>query len=219
MTAADFYKENVNLIHAVSRKGYARLQAAGVAMDYEDVFQEMSVVFLKAYERFDESLGFRFATFFYKAAYNRLNVWAQEMIEERLVHGTVSIEEMNTSEDEEFNLQDVLMVDHETPEDHCRIRQFIRFIESSLSPLARLIVNWMVAPPEELMEEIRKAEANAEFGRSLGFNCRCMARITPRYVAGFIRMISTSIQESDCNKALKEIDRLRYVQAKQFIGA
>lgn len=215
---AEFYKANVGLVHAVAKKGYTRLAAANVSVDYEDVFQEMAIVFLKAYEHFDASLGFQFSTFYYRSAYNRLNKWATDLIDERLKHGVVSIDELNDSADTESSLEEVLMVDPDTPEAHCRVTELLEHIARKLSPLANLILTWAVAPPKELLDEVRKAELNAEFGRSLGLNARCTVSVTPRFVSRFIQMIS-DVTQAEVNRALKEIEELRYTDAKQFIGA
>lgn len=215
---SQFYSENVGLIHKISKRGYARLQAAGVSMDYEDVFQEMAIVFLRAYEKFDAARGFKFSTYFYMAAFNRLNKWAQDLIDERINQGVVSIQELDTHGDEETNLAEVLMVDESTPEGHMRVTEFLEHIGKTLSPLANLILTWVVSPPQELLEEIRRAEAYALYGRQRGYQCRCMANVSPRYVANFVRMISNATQ-GECDRALKEIERLRYSDARQYLGA
>ena len=217
MNAAAYYKANVGLVHSVSKKGYARLRSAGVGLDYDDVFQEMSIVFLKAYTGFDESQGFKFSTYYVRSAYNKLNTWAQKMIDERLEHGVVSIQELNHSDDGENSLEDVLMVDHTTPEAQYRVTEFLNHINDSLSPLASLILAWVLQPPPEVMAEIKKAEANAKYGRSLGYNSRCMVSVSPRYIGSFIQMIS-NVKSPEVERALKEIDRLRYADAKKYIG-
>lgn len=218
MNAADYYKANTGLVHAVSKKGYARLQSAGVAMDYDDVFQEMSMVFLKAYEKFDASRGFKFSTYYFIAAYNKLNSWAQGLIEERIEHGVVSIQEMNDKDGEEFDLDQVLMADESTPEAQYQVTEFLEHMAKSLSPLATLILAWVMQPPPELMTEIRKAEAYALYGRQRGYNSKCMVSVSPRYVANFIRMIS-NVSQPETERALKEIDRLRFADAKKYMGA
>lgn len=219
MNAADYFKANVGLVHTVSRQGFARLQSAGVAMDYDDVFQEMSMVFLKAYEKFDATRGFKFSTYFFMAAYNRLNSWAQGLIEERIKHGVVSIQEMNSSDDgEDFDLDQVLMADENTPEAQYQVTEFLEHVAKSLSPLAQLILVWVMQPPPELMTEVRKAEAYALYGRQRGYNSKCMVSVSPRYVANFIRMIS-NVSQPETERALKEIDRLRFADDKKYMGA
>ncbi len=222
MTPAEFYKANMGLVHAVSRKGFSRLATAKVTIDYEDVFQEMSIVFLKALEGFDESRGFKFSTFYFMCAYNRLNKWAQDMIEERLKHGVVSIDELNASSDEgDMDLASTLedYADRSSnPESSYRVQELLEYMAKTLSPLAGLILEWSIAPPEEVLTEVRKAQHYAEYGRSKGHNTRCMVQVTPRYVASFIRMIS-DVSQPDVAKALKEIDDLRYSEASRFVGA
>lgn len=216
MNAAEYYKANVGLVHTVSRKGYTRLLAARVTIDYEDVFQEMSIVFLKAYNGFDASKGFKFSTYFFMAAFNRLNTWAQNLIDDRMRYS--SIDDMNSKGEEEMDLESVLWQDHDTPEGHYAVKQMIGHIANCLSPLAALIFSWSMSPPPELTVEIRKAQLNAEFGRSLGYNTRCMAQLSPRYVANFVRMISNATQY-EVNHALQEINRLKYSDLKALAGA
>lgn len=216
-TAAQFYKDNMGLIHIVSKKGYARLQSAGVGLDYEDVFQELSVVFVKAYEKFDSTKGFAFSTYFFRAAFNKLNSWAQAMIDERLNQGVVSVQELNQGEDDEER-EDIHLTDYATPESYCRVNEFLEHVGNTLSPLAALILAWVVTPPQELLEELRKADEHARYARARGYNAKCMVDITPRYVAGFIRMLA-NVSQRETEHALKEIDRLRRSDARLFLGA
>ena len=221
MTPADFYKANMGLVHVVSRKGFSRLASAKVTIDYEDVFQEMSIVFLKAFEGFDESKGFKFSTYFFMCAYNRLNKWAQDLIEERLKHGVVSIDELNASSDEgDMDLASTLesFADPSAdPESSYRVRELLEYMTRTLSPLAGLILEWSVAPPEEVLTEVEKAQQYAEYGRSVGFNSRCMVQVSPRYVASFIKMIS-DVSQPEVTRALKEIEDLRYLETPRFVG-
>lgn len=216
--SAEFYQANVGLVHTVARKGFGRLTSAGVGIDYEDVFQEMSLVFLKAMEGFDESKGFKFSTYFYMAAYNRLNAWAGDMIEERLKHGVVSVEELADNPDEDYSLDEILFVDSATPEEQYRVTEFLEHIVRELSPLAGLILAWSVAPPPEILDGVRKARLQAEYARSKGVNARCMTQISPRYVASFVQMISDA-SGYELENALQEISQLRHIDAKEYLGA
>lgn len=222
MTSADFYKANMGLVHAVSRKGFSRLATAKVVIDYEDVFQEMSIVFLKAFEGFDESKGFKFSTYYFMCAYNRLNYWAQRLIEERLKHGVVSIEELSKGSDgDDMDLGNVMQdyADPSTdPESSYRVTELLQYMLKNVSPLAGLILEWSIMPPQEVMTEVRKAHQYAEYGRSRGHNARCMVQVSPRYIASFISMIS-DVSQLEVTKALKEIEEIRYSDAKLFVGA
>lgn len=221
MTPADFYKTNMGLVHNVSRKGFARLAAAKVVIDYDDVFQEMSIVFLKAFDKFDASKGFQFSTFYFMCAFNRLNRWAQLLIEERLKHGVVSVEELGAGGDEDIDIASVIsdFADPSSnPESSYRVQELLNYMSEALSPLAVLILEWSIAPPQELMTEVHKAQQYAEYGRATGHNSRCFVQIGPKYVASFIQLISDASQ-TEVNRALKELEHLRYKEAKRFIGA
>lgn len=210
-----YYKANVGLVHQVSRKGWARLQKAGVAMDYDDVFQEMSCVFLKCCEGFDDEKGFKFSTYFYMGAYNRLNKWAQDLIVERLEHGVVSIEEMNHGAEDELSLEDVIMKDYNTPDRTYAATQFVAYLNRKLSPVAKLIVDWSIEPPNELMAEIEKIHANAEYGRSLGMNTRCFTQLNPKIVGTFIVMVS-DVTEAQIRQALRELEDFKAYGSRMF---
>lgn len=218
LPVAEFYEQNKGLVHAVSRKGFARFSGLGVSMDYEDIFQEMSVIFLKAYEGFDDSKGFKFTTYFYMSAFNRINSWLQKLADERVVHGVVSIEELNARSggDGENNLSDLLMIDRATPETYCQLNQFITHADKSLSPLASLILSWCLSPPPELLEQLRKAEVHAEYGRKLGFETRCMSKLTPRYVGGFVSML-TGIPKIHIVEATQELSKLEHIDVKKYL--
>lgn len=213
MNQAEFYKANVGLVHTVSRKGFARLSRARVVIDYDDVFQEMSIVFLKACAGFDPTRGFRFSTYFFMAAYNRLNVWAAALIKDRTL--AASVEQLSDHGEGELNLEEIILQDLSTPEGFLAAKQMAQRVSDSLSPLAALLFSWSLDPPKQIMDEIEKARLNAEFGRSLGYATRNMVQLTPRYVAGFVRMIS-DISQSEINRALKEIDAMKASVAKEL---
>lgn len=213
---AEFYEKNKGLVHAVSRKGYARLQSAGVGLDYEDVFQEMSIVFLKAYEGFDASKGFKFTTYYYMAAFNKLNNWAQKQISERLTYGVLSVEEMDDRAGGDSDVENVMMVDPSSPESYYKCKEFLIHVSKTLSPLVGLILNWTLTPPPELLEQLRMAEYHAEFGRSIGISSRNMATLSPRYVGSFLVMVAGACP-SHVNEAIKEIALLEKVDTERYL--
>ena len=62
-----------NLIYKLALKGWGRLQAAGVVMDVEDVFQEMSLIYCKAAEGYDPKHGITFTAYLGRAIWNDFN--------------------------------------------------------------------------------------------------------------------------------------------------
>ena len=63
------YKENKNLIHTVIRDNFPFLIDTA---DYEDAFQEGSIGLIKAIDRFDEGLGYKFSSYAYTAIRNHI---------------------------------------------------------------------------------------------------------------------------------------------------
>lgn len=212
---AQYYKDNVGLVHTVAKKGWARLQAVGVSMDYDDVFQEVTIAFLKAYESFDETKGFKFSTLFFTCAYNRLNGWVQDLIAERVAHGVRSIEELNSGDGESLSLEDVIMADSNTPEAEYAAKQFLEHLDRRLSSVAKLIIEWIIQPPQELVEELRAAQAKADYGRELGLATRCFMQISPRTVATFVVMVS-DVTESQAAAALRELKNFESQEVRKF---
>lgn len=65
------FEQNIGLIHKVSKKGYGWAQSLRLPLDYDDIFQEASLVFVKACEGFDVNAGLQFSTYFTTAAMNQ----------------------------------------------------------------------------------------------------------------------------------------------------
>ena len=215
MNVAQYYNENVGLVHAMSKKGFARLQKAGVAMDYEDVFQEMSVVFLKTYQGFDASKGFQFSTYFYIAAQNRLSNWTKKVIDERITHRVMSIEEINFNRgDEEVDLESILPGDDTTPEQIVGAKQCVADMAKTLSPIAMQIIEWMVEPPKQYLHEIDKIEAHCAFAKSVGVERRAYTQITPRSIGQFLTLLG--VDQALVAEALREIKCYSQSQLRKF---
>jgi DNA-directed RNA polymerase specialized sigma24 family protein len=78
-----FYADNLGLIHTVARKGYNRMYAIGAGIDYEDLVQELSVTFIRAFNGMKDDRA-KFATYFTRSALNRINALAEDFEVERL---------------------------------------------------------------------------------------------------------------------------------------
>lgn len=66
------FKENVGLVHMQAMQGLKMAANASCHLyEYQDFFQEASLAFLLAEEKFDETRGFRFSTYFTMVAQNQ----------------------------------------------------------------------------------------------------------------------------------------------------
>lgn len=110
------YDDHVGLIHKFARKGFARLQAAGVVIDYEDVFQEMSLIYCRAADRYDPSKGFTFTAYLGSAIWMDFNQIADRLIKDQCGLGLVRIEQFS-DEDDTMDSYSYIQDDGATPEE------------------------------------------------------------------------------------------------------
>lgn len=199
---SSYYADNTGLIHTVARKGFRRLQAIGASMDYEDLYQELTETFIKAYDRFDESTGNKFSTYFMVSAHNRLNRLATDYEIERLELKIYSIEEINSwCEDGKGTIEEKIASDSPSPEELASVRSSTVNIMRQLSPLAAVVAEFAIDPPDFIEREFVAAQAHANFARSKGVERRARGSLNVAFVcsvlertSGMTRAMTTSIR-------------------------
>lgn len=205
--AAECYSGNLGFVHQVTRKCYGRLQGMGASLDYDDVLGEVEEAFVAAHAKFDPSQGFAFLTYFGRAAFNKVGRIADVVHEERVKHGVRSFEEL--SGDEDLAAIERIPCDGKTPEEFLEQRQdaaaTIDKITNDLSPLARVIVEWIVSPPPALLEEIAKHEAYANHSRSLGVPHRNGAGVNIAFISKFLLLVSPELRRKEVAAAAREV--------------
>ncbi|WP_374335301.1 sigma-70 family RNA polymerase sigma factor [Methyloversatilis sp.] len=175
------FADHEGLIHSFARKGFGRLQAARVSIDYDDVFQEMCLSFTKAREKYNPDAGFSFSAYFGRAIWNDFNKFAERLISERVDLGLINFEDMKGEDDDGGDITEYLMLDvqfHETPESRLEDSQeFIqRFgkIMRQLSPVTRKVVVQFVAPSEQMKAHFIARKSQYEWGEQMGVSQRRM---------------------------------------------
>lgn len=167
-----FYAANIGLIRAAAWKGCARLRAIGAAVELDDMVQELTASFLRAYDLFDESKGVRFSTYFTRSAYNRINQIAEKYEAERIDLGMRSIEEMDSWGEDGTSIEETIDSGWLSPEQaYVRSRAWSDFVRS-LSPLAAMLMQWLAEPPEFVTNELLARQAHCEFARNIGIQRR-----------------------------------------------
>lgn len=218
-----FYADNTGLIHQVARKGYARMSAIGANLDYEDLFQELSITFIKSYEALDVERNGKFSTYFFMAARNRINALAEDFEMERLglrtvrrkeigadgqqvmsedgkvgkwvrefsqVHaGLSSIEEMSdrSREDGCKSAVEIIASDCLTPDQEVELSDTLNSIMGNLSPLARMIMQYTIEPPDFIEREFSAQESHAEFAREKNLPRRCRGSLNVSFVCSVLK--------------------------------
>lgn len=205
-----FYADNIGLIHTVARKGYGRFQAIGANIGYDDLVQELSVTFIKAYDGFDPTQG-KFSTYFMFSAYAKINKMAKGFSMERCELGIRSFSELDeTIGIENANIESVLPGDNLTPEQIVENRSGLEAIANTLSPLALLIAEWVLTPPDFVLYELEAHRAHVEYARGLGFERRNKATLSIGFVCDMIKRLKQvsgkQLREAriELQKAIKE---------------
>lgn len=176
-----FYKENMGLVRRVAIKVHARALAMGLSLPYDDIEQEASIVFLRAYEGFNPDLGFKFSTYFTKSAYNQLNKYLETQGgKDREELGLFSMHAAVHDDGEPIDMESMIEGDFDTPEECLEEKQLIEYITNSISPLANQMIQFVVDPPPELQEEFQASRSGSDREYSaipLSFVCSFAERV------------------------------------------
>jgi|GEM_PF-2943809 len=65
------FAEHVGLVHLQAKQGFRWAHGAGLAMDYEDMFQEAALAFMLAAEGFDPNAGVKFSAYYTQVAFSQ----------------------------------------------------------------------------------------------------------------------------------------------------
>jgi RNA polymerase sigma factor (sigma-70 family) len=148
----EFHEANKGLIFKVSAKIYKRVLAAGHAVEFADIEQEARISMMKTFAGFDPSKGFRFSTYFMRAAFNDLNRFLDNH-EHGAPLGTVSMQALSTEEGEAVDLESLIDGGHANPEQMLEAKQMLQSIEEVLSPLAMVLLELTMEPTEAMEQE------------------------------------------------------------------
>lgn len=214
------FKGNVGLVHLIARKCFGWTSALGVSVDYEDVFQDVSMAFVTAATSFDPTQGIKFSAYLTRAAMNevrktvgrmtglkRLNESEKEALskleadnKQRAANGQeqksnfmgLSLTSFEDIRTEE-GIDPVEMIESEskTPEQILQERQEWMNRVANLSPLAKLMEDMLRNPPQELLRELDSQYANAKLAVEQGLAEKAVRPyVSLRAVSDFIGMVS-----------------------------
>lgn len=206
---SQYYAQNVGLVHQVARRGHQRLLALGAPLEYDDVFQELSAIFVRSYELFDPEQG-RFSTYFMNAAYHTVNKIADKVITERVENRTHSIQEMDArsaNSEGGASFAETIASSAPTPEEEAHRMECLLALESRLSPVALMIVSWLIDPPDFVEREFQAQQAHAELGRSRGLAVRSRREPCLSFVCDMLIRIA-QIPKGTVRDARAEVQRI-----------
>lgn len=203
-----YMRENMGLIRSLAAKGMRRLHAVGASIDMDDLEQELSIIFVKVYDSFDEDRGAKFSTVFTVSANRHINRIVAGFAFERIEMRVASMEEISSaSGDDDWNVEETIPGNSYSPEELMDVRSTIKNVCGSLSPLAMQVVEMIVNPPDFLELEIEAACAHAEYARSVGTEKRSRAMLNPAYVCNVLEKI-TDLPHADFSAVRRELAAL-----------
>lgn len=203
---AQYYSDNVGLIHVIAAKAHRRVLAVGGAYDYNDLCQDLTEVFIKSYDQFNDNLGWKFSTYFTAAAYHRVNRVVGKITAERVDYKVKSTQEIASRCEEGseiFDLEDA----SQNPEAAAASSEMIELMLDSLSPLALKIIGLTIDPPDFLERELDAAMAHSILDREQGGKSRSGQHITVHFVCSVLD--KTNIIPADkLREARREINTM-----------
>lgn len=199
-----FYGKHVKLVHAVARKGYGRLASMGASVSYEDLVQELSIVFMKAYDGHDSEKGM-FSSYFYQAGYRHINRMADAMESELNTRSEEEVTEYLSGGDEGDTCYSTIACERMTPDEEFAFNSLVDRLAGKLSPLALKILELVVCPPEFLEAELSAKMAHAEMSRNMGEERRVAPATNAKLACDILKL--TGVSHESLRLARKELEK------------
>ena len=228
------YKENIGLIHLITRKCMGWVMALGVQLDYEDVMQEVSLAFVTASRQYDPSTGIKFSAYLTRAAYNqirktvgvmtgakRLNDTEKQLLarlqdeNKELVaagretkstyFGLAVVAIEDMVSEENPNPVDMFAAVGKSPELIASETQEWENALSQLSPMANVLAGLLKEPPAALLSELQSQYEHEKIAVEMKRATKATKPyLTLRAVSGFVAKISDT-PSADLTRAEAEL--------------
>lgn len=147
-----YYVENVGLVHNVASRMYPRVVAVAPSWQYDDLFQELTIIFFRACVGFDPTKGVKFSSYFTQSCYWEINRKLAMLERENVVR-------VRETTDETFI--ESLMDGAGTPEEEVIATDLAGHLTDGMSRMAKQIVNLCLEPTDWLEEAMGSAEITA----------------------------------------------------------
>lgn len=188
------FKDHEKLLHKFTRGGFARLRSAGVdGFDYEDIYQEMCVSFVRATKTYNPEAGITFTAYMGRAVINNFNKQADRLIRENESVGHIKISDITPEyEDEEAGeMVDKFMMDmidyRSNPQEEVALsKEAGRLNIAKLSQPARKVIRDLIKPSDELLEHHRAEYAQSQHAKEIDAPSRRIPQeIDLRYIVKY----------------------------------
>ncbi len=199
MTDDTSWEKNCQIVKRLAAWAMRQAAFTGVrGVQFEDFFQEASIAWMKAVERYNPSLGVPFAPYLTNGIKQRLLRLLKN--ERGASYFAPTSLDQPLSEDIATSLLDTFS-DNSAPIDTTLIEQETRNrVVAKLSPRARCFIELLESPPVELFEEMKAVIAKAQKGRSMG-----ITRFAPVRISADLIFTIMDAPPYERTKILKEI--------------
>lgn len=145
------FKDHAGLLHRFAKGGYARLMNAGVSIDYEDVFQEMCVGYVKAAEKYKPDSGINFSTYMGRAVINNFNKYAEKELNTHFRLGLISVQALEIEDGSDA--YEFLETEDDTPTiaDMISASQEMKLKSRFLTKNAKSVIRELIKPSKKLL--------------------------------------------------------------------
>lgn len=147
--AARTVEQFMPMIGKYTRRFARRAAGLNAAMDEDDIRQELSLIFLRCTESYDESKGGSFMNFVITAWFNNMNQLMRRD-QRNFENGLTISPNMVNSEEEEMSIFDTIDSGWATPEENVMALKALETTLDRLSPQARVLVMALIDPPDVL---------------------------------------------------------------------
>lgn len=184
---SQFYTENESLIHFASQKALKRFAAAGLGdrIEYEEIFGNLTEVFLKSYQQFDPERS-KFSTYFVTACHNFITDRMSKMFRVEMKTDSANAMAEMRSEDGDDNMDELFDTDPML-EDEVALLSEVNYMRQNLSPFARILFDYSVNPPQFIIDEFRAQRAQCSLASSIGLKTNHSTEIDLHFIANCLK--------------------------------
>jgi DNA-directed RNA polymerase specialized sigma24 family protein len=179
------FQDYERLTHFLARKLCGWAQARGGSPDYDDLYQEVSLIWWRCRDQFDPTRGVLFPAYFAQAA---LHHWARVRREVERGRRTISLDQAPNAQIE-ASLAELLCDEHAGNPEMDALRQEAIAETLEASPLLLRMVELSLDPPEDLAQELVALRAQVAWSHDMGLGeCETpAAALTPRLLSKTFR--------------------------------
>ncbi|WP_276122598.1 sigma factor [Pararhizobium qamdonense] len=178
------YKESVELIRRMSWSIARKLHGAGAtSLSHEDVEQELWIVWCRARDTFDPTLGVPFKAYLIEGV-RRSKLGINRLVFKRIGEERAQRLDAPIGNDDESGatMLDLLQSDDPTPDARMDELTHYAWALSKLSKRSALFLKLLYEQPPELLDQMLCLKARAEYAKQIGAQNILISQITTAFV-------------------------------------